>query len=143
MRSSHCKTLHGIISSKILYCGTAVITIYRSLFAFLPLRLSPFSLPFLSSVAWIGHTIVSKEGLEQKLCSHSKSNTLHANYLFCKDTLGLVQVSPNIHFQGENDNDEGTFKPLRIINMIKSLQRNMLVSITRACYDKFSILSHV
>ena len=91
----------------------------------------------------IGHTIVLKEGLEGTFCSNSKANTLHANYLFCKDTLGLVQVSPSIHFQGENDNDEGTFKPLRIINMIKSLQRNMLVSITRACYDKFSILSHV
>ena len=47
------------------------------------------------------------------------------------------------HFQGENDNDEGTFKPLRIINMTKSLKHNILVSITHACYDKFSILSHV
>ena len=58
MRSSYWKTLHGIISSKILYCGTAVITIYRSLFAFLPLQLSTFSLPLLSYVAyWTYHRI--------------------------------------------------------------------------------------
>ena len=64
MRSSYSKTLHGIISSRILYCVTAVVTIYRSLFAFLPLRLSIFSLPLLFLLL-IGHTIVSKEELER------------------------------------------------------------------------------